>query len=133
MLSCLGFGPSRRGRAVRLSRCGDYPRPEGFRFLPCLPLLALLAGAPLQAAEQWFLMGRHGECAPIASLKRKIPDLGGVTGPQAFAELMRANGYAATITRQPLPRGAAFEVVVPAKELALVFVSAELCAASGTR
>jgi hypothetical protein len=95
--------------------------------------LTSLAATPLQAAEQWFLMARHGECANIESLKRKIPDLGAVTDPQSFAALMRKNGYATTITQQPLPKGKALEVIVPAKELSLVFVTAELCSTFSAR
>lgn len=72
-------------------------------------------------------MARHGECARIESLKRKVPDLGVVTDPQSFAALMRKNGYATTITKQELSKGAAFEVIVPAKELSLVFVTGDLC------
>lgn len=89
--------------------------------------LALLAGTPLQASEQWFLMARHGECAKIESLKRKVPDLGAVADPQSFTALMRKNGYATTITQLALSNGEAFEVIVPAKELSLVFVTADLC------
>ena len=89
--------------------------------------LALLACTPLQASEQWFLMARHGECAKVESLKRKVPDLGAVTDPQSFAALMRKNGYATAITQQAVSKGAAFEVIVPAKELSLVFVTADLC------
>ena len=89
--------------------------------------LALLAGTPLHASEQWFLMARHGECARIESLKRKVPDLGAITDPQSFAALMRKNGYATTITQQTLSKGAAFEVIVPAQELSLMFVTADLC------
>lgn len=95
--------------------------------------LVLLADTPLQASEQWFLMARHGECAKIESLKRKVPDLGAVADPQSFAALMRKNGYATTINQQPLPKGAAFEVIVPAKELSLVFVTADLCSAFSSK
>jgi hypothetical protein len=91
-------------------------------------LLALLSAMPVQASEHWFLMARHGECARIDSLKRKVPDLGSFTDPQSFAALMRKQGYATTITRQPVEKGTAFEVIVPARELALVFVTADLCA-----
>lgn len=92
--------------------------------------LALLAATPLQSAEQWFLMARHGECAPVASLKRKVPDLGAVADPHSFVELMRRNGYAATLSQQALSKGAAVEVNVPARELALLFVTAGLCGAA---
>ena len=72
-------------------------------------------------------MARHGECAKVESLKRKVPDLGAVTDPQSFAALMRKKGYATAITQQAVSKGAAFEVIVPAKELSLVFVTADLC------
>lgn len=103
------------------------------RSLKFFLFLASLASTPLQASEQWFLMARHGECAKIESLKRRIPDLGAVTDPQSFAALMRRNGYATTITQQPLPKGAAFEVIVPAKGLSLVFVTAQLCSTFSER
>ena len=78
-------------------------------------------------------MARHGECAKIETLKRKISDLGAVSDPQSFLALMRKNGYAATLTQQPVPKGAAFEVLVPAKELSLLFVTAELCPPDSAR
>jgi len=43
-------------------------------------------------ASEWFLMSRHGECAEIGSLKRKVPDLGEVRDPFAFIKLMRIRG-----------------------------------------
>lgn len=78
-------------------------------------------------------MARHGECAKVDTLKRKIPDLGTVADPLSFAELMRRQGHAATITEQPLAKGKAFEVIVPTRELALVFVTIELCGTAGSR
>ena len=114
-------------------QCGKPPMSAKLQPLKFFLFLASLAVTPLQASEQWFLMARHGECAKIESLKRKIPDLGAVTDPQSFAALMRKNGYATTIIQQPLPNGAAFEVIVPAKELSLVFVTAELCTTFSAR
>lgn len=95
--------------------------------------LASLASTPLQASEQWFLMARHGECAKIESLRRKVPDLGTITDPQSFAAHMRKSGHDTTIAPQPLPKGSAFEVIVPAKELYLVFVTRELCSTFGEK
>ena len=63
----------------------------------------------------------------MESLRRKIPDLGTVADPQSFAALMRRNGHDTTVTQQALSNGAAFEVIVPEKELYLVFVTAGLC------
>ena len=101
------------------------------KFLACL--VAPLAATPLHAAEEWFLLARHGECAKVSVLKRKIPDLGAINDPKAFATLMRKKGYKVTITRNPLPKGEAYEVLVPEKELSLLFVTKELCSGSDTR
>jgi hypothetical protein len=96
-----------------------------------LATLAVLAGAgpalPAQAAERWLLMARHGECAEIATLKRKVPDLGDVKDPEAFIALMRKQGFEATSARINVPKGRAQEVKVPAKDLFLLFVTPEAC------
>ena len=99
------------------------------RLLPMLCLLGESAGAQMVAppSERWLLMARHGECAPVASLKRKVPDLGDIADPQAFAAFMRRQGFEVTATQHTLPKGKYWEVNVPAKELALVFVTPELC------
>jgi hypothetical protein len=96
-----------------------------------LPLICIAAAAlpvfPVQAAERWLLMARHGECAEVASLKRKVPELGDVRDPDAFAALMRKQGYEVTANSIALPKGRAQEVKVPAKELFLLFVTPEAC------
>lgn len=117
---------------------GVILRRMGFRSAFLLLPMCLLAnsgaaqtGAPADrvapSAERWLLMGRHGECAPIATLRRKVPDLGEVNDPQAFAAFMRNKGFEVTATQQALPKGKYWELVVPAKELSLVFVTPELC------
>ncbi len=98
--------------------------------LACLGLMAPLS---VHAAEQWFLMQRHGDCSEVGVLKRKIPDLGEVSDPHAFAELMRQKGYEVTSTRVPVPKGRAQEVTVPEKDLFLIFVTPEMCHGSETR
>jgi len=74
-----------------------------------------------------MLMARHGECAEISSLKRRIPDLGEVADPATFVDRMRRSGYQASSSDIAVPGGKAVEVKVPAKELSLLFVTAELC------
>jgi hypothetical protein len=107
--------------------------PAALKPLSAVLFLAALAAAPLQAAESWFLMSRHGECARIDSLARRIPDLGAVADPQSFVETMRRKGYTATVVEHALPKGSAFEVRVPERELSLLFVTADVCASSGAR
>lgn len=95
--------------------------------------LGLIILPSAQAAESWFLMSRHGDCAEVSVLKRKIPDLGEVSDPRAFSILMRRKGYEVTVTRVPVHQGQAQEVRVPQKDLFLMFVTSEMCRASGTR
>jgi len=95
--------------------------------------LASVPASPAHSADQWFLMARHGECAKIESLKRKVPELGSVNDPQAFVALMRKNGHQVTSREMPVPAGKVYEVTVPGKELFLVFATAEVCTASGGR
>lgn len=102
-------------------------RPTGASPLLLLACLSLPAAAHAQTAERWWLMARHGECAPVAGLKRKVPDLGDIQDPEAFTALMRRKGLAVASKRTTLPQGAMHEVSVPAQELALVFVTAGLC------
>ena len=75
-----------------------------------------------------MMMARHGECHEIASLKRRIPDLGEVADPAAFVEKMRRAGHQVSTSDLALPGGKAVEVKVPEKGLALLFVPAALCA-----
>lgn len=93
--------------------------------------IGLTMPSPAQAADQWMLMARHGECAEVASLKRKVPDLGDIRDPDAFAAHMRRKGYEVTSTKHPAPKGKAQEVKIPAAELYLVFVTPELCSGAG--
>ena len=86
-----------------------------------------------QATERWFLMSRHGDCAEVGTLKRKVPDIGEVNDPQAFATFMRGKGHAVTTTPISVPKGRAWDVKVPEKELFLLFVTSEICSRSGAR
>lgn len=95
-------------------------------------VLVGMAGLPAFAAERWFLMGRHGECADVASLRRKVPELGAIRDPDGFVALMRQQGVEVSVVAIPLPRGQARELRVPARELGLVFVTAELCEGAGS-
>ena len=72
-------------------------------------------------------MSRHGECAEIAVLKRRLPDLGEIADPAAFVDRMRRDGYQVSSRDLDLGEGRAVEVKVPEKELALIFVVAGLC------
>ena len=83
------------------------------------------------AASEWFLMSRHGECADIASLTRKVPDLGEIRDSSAFIQLMRDKGYQVTVNKVATSTGKVVEVKVPERELFLLFVTPEACQQSG--
>ena len=85
------------------------------------------------AADKWFLLARHGECFAIKSLERKFPDLGNVAAPESFMQFVRAKGLKVSSKAMPVQAGSAVEVLVPEKELALVFVTVELCSRVETR
>jgi hypothetical protein len=111
-----------------------WRRRQHARRLACTAWLAfLLSPPPTLAAETWFLMARHGECSPIAGLARKFPDIGNVADPQAFVDFVRAKGLKVTSQAVAVPGGSAREVLVPEKDLSLLFVTAGLCASMGTR
>ena len=77
--------------------------------------------------DEWFLMARHGECAKIKSLERKIPNLDGIDTPASFERLMRDRGLQVQIREMPDTQERAFEVLVPEKGLFLLFVKRPLC------
>jgi hypothetical protein len=89
-----------------------------------------LASCCAQANEAWFLFARHGDCFPIQSLKRELPDLPEVRDPEAFTRFLKGKGYQYSVRPQPLPVGQAVEVHVPDQGLALMFVTAEHCQAA---
>lgn len=82
--------------------------------------------------EKWFLMSRHGECAEIGVLQRKIPDLGNIEDPQTFILFMGKKGHEVIVkdvyaNESEGLKGIAFDVQVPAEELSLTFVKSILC------
>ena len=98
-------------------------------FLASAFSFAVLFGIPAQGntLENWFLMSRHGECAKIESLKRKIPNIGGVNSPEEFLKLMRKQRQKVEVRKMKELEGKAVEISVPDKGLHLMFVKEELC------
>ena len=78
-------------------------------------------------SEKWFLMSRHGECADIKSLQRKIPDIEGIEDPQSFSKLMKEKGYEVISNELKELQGKAVEVNVPNEGLSLIFVVESVC------
>jgi hypothetical protein len=101
--------------------------------LACVLTTGHLVPEAALGAHKWFLLARHGECFPIRSLERKFPDLGNISDPESFMQFVRAKGLKVSSKAMPGQAGSAVEVLVPEKELALVFVSVELCSRVETR
>ena len=80
-----------------------------------------------ESLEKWYLMSRHGECAEIAILKRKISDFPEIEDPLSFTRLMRTRGHAVIEQPLKLPSGGAIQIDVAELSLNLIFVTAPLC------
>jgi hypothetical protein len=93
-----------------------------------VPMVCIEQSFALESSE-WRLMARHGECAEITTLERKVPDLGEIRDPSTFAKLMREKGYRVTVNEVSTPIGKAVEVNVLERELSLIFVTPEVCQA----
>ena len=118
----MSSGPTSNSDALRISAT-----------LAGLACLALMTLPTAEAAERWFLMSRHGDCAQVGVLKRKVPDLGEIGDPEAFASFMRQKGYEVNSSTMPVPKGKARQVNVPKMQLFLIFVTAEMCRGSRPR
>ena len=79
--------------------------------------------------SDWFLMGRHGECAPLSTLARKGPEFRGLQTPYQLIDKMRTAGHQVDVKEHSTPNGPMVEVHVPAKEIAVMVVKAEFCKA----
>lgn len=93
-------------------------------------LLSLTTYIPYAASddsEKWFLMSRHGECAEIKTLQRKIPDIGGINDPESFIKLMEEKGNEVIKNEPKELKGKAVEVSVPNEGLSLMFVVESVC------
>ena len=93
-----------------------------------VPMVCIEQSFALESSE-WRLMARHGECAEITTLERKVPDLGEIRDPSTFVKFMREKGYRVTVNEISTPIGRAVEVSVPERELSLMFVTPEVCQA----
>lgn len=78
-------------------------------------------------AQEWSLFGRHGECAPISSLQRKLQDMPEIRTPDEFSAYLDSKRW--KFTRQVHQTGASPAVgfEVPEAGLAIVFVHRQQC------
>ena len=87
----------------------------------------LISAAHADNNEKWFLMSRHGKCAEIKILQRKVPDLGDINDPFSFIALMKKKGHSLVSNKLQGTQGDALEVNVPGEGLNLIFLKEPMC------
>ena len=92
-----------------------------------LIFIFLVFGTAEAESSEWYLMSRHGQCSEIKILERKVPDLGNVTSPDAFVNLMEDRGYDVAVNEMSELNGNAVQVNVPKKGLSVIFVKKLFC------
>jgi hypothetical protein len=78
-------------------------------------------------AQEWSLFGRHGECAPISSLKRKLQDMPEIRTPDEFSVYLDSKRLKYTRQAHQAGASAAVGFEVPDAGLAIVFVHRQQC------
>lgn len=92
-----------------------------------LVFVILISTVSANGSEKWFLMSRHGECAEIKSLQRKIPDIDNIDDLQSFTLFMERKGHKVISNELKETQGKAFQVDIPEKDLSLIFVKSTMC------
>lgn len=99
----------------------------GKEYLSALSYLILLFLPATTIASDWYLMARHGECAEIDALKRKIPDLEGMTTPKEFSSFMTNKGHTVELHEMDGTEGGIVNVKIEKMSLDLLFAKRERC------
>ena len=92
--------------------------------------IAILAGffAEQSAqADEWFLLSRHGECAPLSALRHKLPSAPNFRTPDDFSAYLELEHIQYTRQVHSDMRGQMVEFRVPDKGLAVLLVPATRC------
>jgi hypothetical protein len=90
-------------------------------------LVVVVFNTSAAESSDWYLMSRHGQCAEIKVFERKVPDLGDVSSPDTFVNLMEDRGYDVAVNEMSELNGNAVQVNVPEKDLSVIFVKKLLC------
>ena len=82
--------------------------------------------APAADRDSWLLSSRDGECAPLASVSKKV-NIGTFKTPQEFGRQMQQRGHQAFVLDIGDVRDQVMRVKVPDLELDVTFVKAGMC------
>ena len=78
-------------------------------------------------ADEWFLLSRHGECAPLSALRYKLPSAPNFKTPDDFSAYLEFEHIQYTRQVHSDARGQMVEFRVPDKGLAVLLVPATRC------
>ena len=92
----------------------------------CYLIVAILSLTAAADDSQWYLMARHGECAPIATLERKVSGVSALKHPDELVSHLRDQGLSVEVVSRDLQKGFV-QLNIPEKTLYLVLVQAHLC------
>ena len=110
---------------------------SGVKKVWLLGSLSILGGvltlAPANAgqAAAWSLLGREGTCLPLSILGKKGQEFSEIESPYQLADKMRAAGHKADVKEHNAGSRPAVEVRVPDRNLYVMFVKSDTCAAQG--
>jgi len=85
------------------------------------------------ASEKWMLMSRHGECAELESLKRKLPNMPNISEMSSLIDFFKSEGYSVESKLFPNTKNGAYQIDVPDLSLNLMLVRESFCETMVTR
>lgn len=89
--------------------------------------LLLILLLPIAVEAEWYLMARHGECAPIETLSRKVERMQGLDTPERFIAEMERRGHPVVFERGFSGVTETYSVNIETLGLAILFVQGERC------
>ncbi len=89
-------------------------------------LAGLVAGQSAQA-DEWYLLSRHGECAPLSALRFKLHSAPDFKSPDDFSAYLDHEHISYTRQVHSDAAGQMVEFRVPDKGIAAVFVPEDRC------
>src|ERR1043166_2430515 len=90
----------------------------------------LMAATPLKAND-WFVVGKEGECTSPSILEKKGPEFRGIETPYQMAEKLRAAGHKTEIKEHQAGSFPATEVRVLDIQFYVMFMEGEVCRKNG--
>ncbi len=120
--------PAQTSAAVTKARRAVAPAAEEAPVIKTVPMKTVSPKVvPAASSDSWLLSSRDGKCAPLASVRDKVKNIGNFNTPQEFSRQMQQRGYQAFVLDIGDVRDQEIRVKVPDLKLSLSFVKAGLC------